>query len=453
MGSKQNDTRRRSLLLRASFIVLLAAITVLAVEIGSLLVLYVRNGRWISRHEIQQTLAVSEWAAASDEGIAARGESPDWARNYVLHPYLGFVHDRAVPLGALGRKFRVNEHGFAGPLHAGDRSADSVVIAITGGSVAAHLYLDSRKALRSELKKWPAFAEKKLRFVSLALGGMKQPQQLLALTYLMATGNRFDVVVNVDGFNEVVLPFADNRQLGVHLSYPRNWPALGAKAVDTDAAVLIGRIADRRRRLDERRAAFSRFPLRHMSFSLALWHNERMSIEAQLRALDGQLRERMKPGRALTSQETGPPSEPLSDAEFFRESVELWKRSSLEMWALSTGMGFEYLHVLQPNQYVPGAKFMTPEEKRRAVLGPEFVYRQCVEQAYPLLRSAGEDLKQLGVPFVDLTRVFSAERGIIYSDTCCHYNQRGYDLLARRIGCALGSGDPTASRCGAAEAE
>ncbi len=453
MGSKLNDTRRRSLPLRASFIALLAAITILAVESGSLLVLYVQNSRWISRHEIQQTLAVSQRAAASGEGIAARDEGPDWARNYVLHPYLGFVHDRAVPLEVSDGKFRVNDHGFVGPLQAGDLSADSVVIAITGGSVAAHLYLNSRKALRSELKKWPAFAEKKLRFTSLALGGMKQPQQLLALSYLLATGTRFDIVVNVDGFNEVVLPFVDNRQLGVHLSYPRSWPALASKAVDTDAAVLIGRIADRRRQLDERRATFSKFPLRHMSFSLALWHNVRTSIEAQLRALDAQLRERLKRGKALTPQEAGPSSEPLSDAEFFRESVELWERSSMQMWALSTGIGFEYLHVLQPNQYVAGAKFMTAEEKHRAVLGPNFIYRQCVEQAYPLLRSAGEELKQRGVPFVDLTRVFSAERGIIYSDTCCHYNQRGYDLLATRIGCVLGSGDPTASRCGADEAE
>ena len=95
MGSRQNDTRQRSLLLRASFIALLAAITVLAVESGSLLVLYVQSGRWISRHEIQQTLAGSKWAATGDGGIVARDESPDWARNYVLHPYLGFVLDRA----------------------------------------------------------------------------------------------------------------------------------------------------------------------------------------------------------------------------------------------------------------------------------------------------------------------------------------------------------------------
>ena len=40
-------------------------------------------------------------------------------------------------------------------------------------------------------------------FVNLALFGYKQPQQLTTLAYLMSIGGQFDLVLNIDGFNEV----------------------------------------------------------------------------------------------------------------------------------------------------------------------------------------------------------------------------------------------------------
>ena len=42
-------------------------------------------------------------------------------------------------------------------------------------------------------------------------------------------------------------------------------------------------------------------------------------------------------------------------------------------------------------------------------------------------------MKRLGVRFHDLTRIFEAEKGRIYIDSCCHYNQRGNDMLAAEI--------------------
>jgi hypothetical protein len=46
--------------------------------------------------------------------------------------------------------------------------------------------------------------------VKAAIGGYKQPQQLMALNYFTALGGEFDVLVNVDGFNEVALPPLEN---------------------------------------------------------------------------------------------------------------------------------------------------------------------------------------------------------------------------------------------------
>ena len=53
----------------------------------------------------------------------------------------------------------------------------------------------------------------------------------------------FDAVVNVDGFNEVTLPLAENVPLGVAVHYPRSWPAYARKGLDAEGQVLLVRAA------------------------------------------------------------------------------------------------------------------------------------------------------------------------------------------------------------------
>ena len=49
----------------------------------------------------------------------------------------------------------------------------------------------------------------------MAHGGWKQPQQLLALSWILALGGELDVLINVDGFNEVALDGVENAERGV----------------------------------------------------------------------------------------------------------------------------------------------------------------------------------------------------------------------------------------------
>ena len=49
--------------------------------------------------------------------------------------------------------------------------------------------------------------------------GYKQPQQLLVPTYFLSIGQVFDLVVNIDGFNEVALSSV-NHQRGLDISMP-----------------------------------------------------------------------------------------------------------------------------------------------------------------------------------------------------------------------------------------
>jgi len=43
----------------------------------------------------------------------------------------------------------------------------------------------------------------------------------MRLNYLLALGARFDLFINLDGFNEVALPPAENIPKGVFLFFPR----------------------------------------------------------------------------------------------------------------------------------------------------------------------------------------------------------------------------------------
>src|SRR4030095_3931354 len=69
------------------------------------------------------------------------------------------------------------------------------------------------------LKQSPYFAGKELVLLSFAAGAYKQPQQLLILNYFLSIGQQFDMVLNIDGFNETAVAALNNRA-GIDISMP-----------------------------------------------------------------------------------------------------------------------------------------------------------------------------------------------------------------------------------------
>ena len=112
--------------------------------------------------------------------------------------------------------------------------------------------------------------------------------------------------------------------------------------------------------------------------------------------------------------------------------VELWQRASAQMDALARAQGMVFVHALQPNQYVEGSKPLTPVELRRAY-DPQLPWSRAAIAGYPLLVAAGEELRSQGVDFVDLTQMFRDNTDDLYRDRCCHFNDRGYRLIAARL--------------------
>ena len=113
-------------------------------------------------------------------------------------------------------------------------------------------------------------------------------------------------------------------------------------------------------------------------------------------------------------------------------AARFWYRSSLMLARLSEMAGAEYYHFLQPNQYVPDSKPLSPEEREIAwsLAAPE---KPLVEQGYPLLQEFNRDLPRQGINYFDLTGIFADQPETLYKDTCCHLNEPGNELLAAEM--------------------
>lgn len=412
-------------------------VTAVLLELGSRALLGLLSDRWASRAQVQASLELpARTPEARAPGPEERRPAPPWMQDHILHPYLGFVRNPALAehrLNGIPVHVAVNRYGFFGPDPLVQRPGLAFRVALFGGSVALELFLEARAVLERQLAADVTLAARRIEIVCLALDGMKQPQQLLALAWLLTRGARFDAVVNLDGYNEVALPFAENARLHVASDYPRSWRAYAARVQSVDTTILVGRLAAEREQIETLRARFAAAPWRESGFALLVWHalhrrylSEQTRLEAQLRSL---LQEEAGPGPELT----GPVDAPATDAALLEALVRTWQAASREMAHLAQANGMLYLHFLQPNQYLAGSKALTPRERATARSPARDRYRQGAELGYPRLVAAGAELARAGIAFHDLTGLFRDEPGEIYKDHCCHYTPRGYQRVATEI--------------------
>lgn len=406
---------------RALFFLLMIAGTYCVIEAISLVVIqfHPRYGGW-SRIQL-----VMEGAAVTIEGTASSASPTD----EVVHPYLGFV--RQPTPGDSERNKQISNFGFrdrAAPLHV--RRPDKIIVGILGGSVAEQFGDRGATTLKAELQKSPAFAGKEIVFVRLGLSGYKQPQQLLAVGYLLSLGGQFDILINLDGFNEVVLPIVENVPHHVFAGYPRSWHLRISQESDVAIMSAVGRIAY----LKEQATGWARWarnkPFCYSATAALAWrvYHDRAAgaVSTAYRELND-----LKASRNDFAA-SGPPQKFADEDELYEQCVQIWKRSSLQLHGVCQANGIRYYHFLQPNQYVPDSKDIT-EETRSSAWEQDYLARTPVEKGYPLLVREGGNLTAAGVSFTDLTQLFRDHPELIYKDACCHLNDHGNDLMAQKI--------------------
>jgi hypothetical protein len=152
------------------------------------------------------------------------------AQRRILHPYLGYVMDRRETMGVSGDSHPVQK-----------RAAGKYLVAVTGGSVANQIRRALGDALRAEFERRGLNLEPLI--VSLSIDGFKQPQQLASINFFLALGAEFDVVINIDGFNDIVLPIVDNYERSIYPFYPRAWKSFVNRRPSQQTLLRAGEIS------------------------------------------------------------------------------------------------------------------------------------------------------------------------------------------------------------------
>jgi len=346
----------------------------------------------------------------------------------VLHPYFGPIHRPGV-------RPETNNIGFgskqAFPF---TRTSDrQFLVGIFGGSVARAFCDRGTPRLIAALQRDQALAGREIVPLCFSHEGYKQPQQLIVLAYFLSLGQQFDLVINIDGFNEVALG-SRNQERGRDISMPSpihvdpllnliDQATLTPARVRTLARVSVykerlNRLTDRMRR--NRIAAVHVALDRYYVFTMNRYQAETAAFDAlplnppvsSMLLLTPPVRKRDNPGIVFEDIASG------------------WTSASLLMHDLLASRGVPYLHVLQPNQYFTRRSFSA--EEARVALNSSTPFKRAIEGGYPVLERAAAALSGKE-QFLDGTSAFDREPAAVYEDDCCHYTDRGYEILAGLI--------------------
>lgn len=383
------------------------------------------------------TRAHEAMAAAGDTSGGAAGQ-----RDYLLDPYFGYVTKTSQPSGDGETTINLaRSYGFDTPGQIIADYPDKVfTVAILGGSVAKYFAANMSGVLKEYVERLPQAKGRNVVIIGLGNYSYKQPQQLNIATDFLAQGARFDLVVNIDGFNEVAHPEVHNISNNVSPYFPSGWSDRTGEVASNEDLALLGEIT----LLKNIRAWAARFYERFgygagagtvWSLCDTLLGNRIQQKEAA--RLQKKTVRTMQNANALSISPSGKISfgshRDYPAEELYPDLATHWAMASALIHNAITSAGGKYYHFLQPNQYDNGSKPLSDVEKTTAY-SPNSPYKLGVEQGYGLLRTAGRDLAAAGVDFIDTSGLFSNHTETLYLDDCCHYNKAGEEVLARAIG-------------------
>lgn len=367
----------------------------------------------------------------------------------VFHPYFAFLNrtGRSGDYGAdLLDIWTTNNHGFQvarAALTDGccdlpySPRPDEVVVAVFGGSVGSGFGIMG--GLLPELEKsvqaHSAFAGRRVRVLNFAMSGYRQPQQAIVLAHYLTLGQKIDLVINIDGFNELAVTDYNLRN-GADALFPavQIWGAMGRELESqrlnvADSGTLLAAWHRRSARdADIRQAdcsAASCWLWYRLSRSLHIWRAAKLATAIQTVDEATTMFPVRLPAPASRSTPIGPTA-----AETLTAAVDGWFNGSIALAALARGAGARYLHILQPNQWFPPEQGYVP-------LDPNHPYEwaaDLVRKGYPMMRTRLPALRAAGVRVFDASPLLVGhENRLVFIDDCCHYTKEGYAILFRAL--------------------
>ena len=360
-----------------------------------------------------------------------------------LHPFFGYV----LKQGAFTNeklKLKVNKHGFFSlyeyPFIKTNKK--QFIIGVFGGSVANNFAVDEYKnqILSKKLQSYPEFADREIVVLNFGNGGYKQPQQLLILNYFLALGQELDLVLNIDGFNEVALSNLNNKaqiELGMpsvqHIQPLTNL----ASNVSPEVMSAIVQINDNKKQL---KAGIDKLQTCQLALCHAVTSLRVKQLVNNYQQAIVKYDAEVKKSNADTANSgivyVPKADSVLPDRAAFDKMASLWYESSIGMNQILSSRKIKYFHFIQPNQYYPTKRAFTAKEKEIAI-NKESPYIEGVKKGYPVLLSKVDDLQKARVNVFSAVNILDNTKETVYKDACCHYNSVGEEVLANYISSSI----------------
>lgn len=326
------------------------------------------------------------------------------------HPYFGF---------GVNKNFNSQSHINDEPLFVNNidqnKSSNKTKILILGGSVAKHLSLnnssdkfmyknieiDHESIFQKTLNEY--FSTDEFFVLNAAIDGGKQPQQLFKLYYLDLNKFEFDIIINLDGFNELALTLSENYAINDHLIYPRNFSRL-VSTFNSDFDCV--------KDLNVKVNRFSIIPLIEF-YDLYKIRKCHFKLEGQNKN-SGTRFSKITNYKKKTFQES------------LKKSKNIWINSSNKIDEFSNNNKILYIHIIQPNLYLKNSKILTSSETQ-LLNYPK--YGDIISEHYKKF-----DIEYLKAEKkLDLKYIFKKNSEELYRDYCCHLNNLGMHLLSLEI--------------------
>jgi hypothetical protein len=361
-----------------------------------------------------------------------------------LHPFFGYVLKQgAFPNEKL--KLKVNKEGFYSLYEYPfiKTNKNQFIVGIFGGSVANNFAVDEyvNQRLSKKLQSYPEFADREIVVLNFGNGGYKQPQQLLILNYFLALGQELDLVINIDGFNEVALSNLNNKaQLDIGMPSVQHIQPLTSLAnnnLSPEAMSSIVQINENKKQL---KVGIDKL----QTCQLALCH---AVTSLQVKQLVNNYQQAIVKYEAQVKQSNSDTANSgivyipkadsvLQDAPAFDKIASLWYESSIAMNQILSSKKIKYFHFIQPNQYYPTKRVFTAKEKEIAI-SKDSPYIEGVTKGYPVLLSKVDDLQKAGVNVFSAVNILDNTKETVYKDACCHYNAAGGDIFTEYISSSI----------------
>ncbi len=340
------------------------------------------------------------------------------AQPKVPHPYFGYSYNRLS-------NNKVNRDGFFDTIdfQTVDKSDPRYfIIGIFGGSVAKEFAIWKKSnqekgfdKLSDMLKKeFPnRFVGKKIIFLNFGLSAAKQPQQFIISSFFT---NQIHMAITIDGYNDV------NANLsGEFAPYFPNYSNLFFSLNPARHKYILEVYELIEKQIKAATIAKQSWIFHRSRIIQKLWTIYNARLEEEIRWAHTFFR---------GSWDTKAPfykRGEYSEKETITKAVEVWEQFTIKQNKLLLSENVSHFHFIQPNQHIQDTKPLSSEEKAK-YFDHSLASKLNVGYAKLLARLPAIKNKS-GTTVYDLTQIFVNTKETVYNDACCHFNEKGNQML------------------------